>query len=59
MTSKINSDELIVVAGGGGFIGGWLVRHFLEQGYRRIRAVDLKPVNEWYQCFPEAENLTD
>jgi nucleoside-diphosphate-sugar epimerase len=58
VTSKINSDELIVVAGGGGFIGGWLVRHFLEKGHRRVRAVDLKPVNDWYQCFPEAENLT-
>jgi GDP-D-mannose 3', 5'-epimerase len=58
VSSKSNSDELIVVAGGGGFIGGWLVRHFLQQGHQRIRAVDLKPVDEWYQRFPDAENLT-
>jgi GDP-D-mannose 3',5'-epimerase len=57
MSSKINSDELIIVAGGGGFIGGWLVRHLLEQGFRRIRVVDLKPLTEWYQLFPGVENL--
>jgi GDP-D-mannose 3',5'-epimerase len=51
------TDDLVVVAGGGGFIGGWLVRHLLELGYRRVRSVDLKAIDDWYQVFPEADNL--
>jgi GDP-D-mannose 3', 5'-epimerase len=50
-------DDLIVVAGGGGFIGGHLVAHLRQQGYWRIRAVDIKPVHEWYQAFDEVENV--
>src|SRR5712692_9295931 len=51
------SAEKIVVCGAGGFIGGHLVADLLRQGHRSIRAVDLKPVKDWYQLFPEAENL--
>lgn len=51
------NSNLIVVCGGGGFIGGHLVADLLRQGHRNIRAVDLKPFAEWYQRFPEAENL--
>ncbi len=51
------SSEKIVVCGAGGFIGGHLVADLLRQGHRSIRAVDLKPVEEWYQLFPEVENL--
>jgi nucleoside-diphosphate-sugar epimerase len=47
----------IVVCGGGGFIGGHLVADLLKQGHRDIRAVDIKPFDEWYQQFPEVENL--
>ncbi len=50
------SDKLIVVAGGGGFIGGWLVRHFRDKGFK-VRSVDIKPFNEWYQHFDDVENL--
>jgi GDP-D-mannose 3',5'-epimerase len=50
-------DGLIVVAGAGGFIGGHLVRYFLERGYARIRAVDKKPVYDWYQVDSRADNL--
>ena len=51
------SSEQIVVCGGGGFIGGHLVANLLRQGHRDIRAVDLKPLDEWYQRFSEVENL--
>ena len=51
-------NELVVVAGGGGFIGGALVADFRRQGYKRIRAVDIKPFEEWYQCFDDVENIT-
>ncbi|HEY2082245.1 MAG TPA: NAD-dependent epimerase/dehydratase family protein [Verrucomicrobiae bacterium] len=47
----------IVVCGGGGFIGGHLVADLLKQGQHEIRAVDIKPFDEWYQQFPEVENL--
>lgn len=50
-------DDLVVVAGAGGFIGGHLVADLLRQGYTRIRAVDVKPFHEWYQRFPEVDNL--
>jgi nucleoside-diphosphate-sugar epimerase len=51
------SSELIVVCGAGGFIGGHLVADLLRQGHGRLRAVDCKPFDEWFQKFPEAENL--
>jgi GDP-D-mannose 3',5'-epimerase len=44
-----------VVAGAGGFIGGHLVEALLERG-RTVRAVDVKPLNEWHQKFDDAEN---
>jgi nucleoside-diphosphate-sugar epimerase len=51
------SDELIAVGGAGGFIGGNLVASLRKQGVKRIRAVDIKPFDEWYQCFDDVENL--
>ena len=53
----LNQDDLIVVAGAGGFIGGSLVRYFHDLGYTRIRAVDKKPLENWYQQIPGVENL--
>lgn len=50
-------DGVILVAGAGGFIGGWLVRHLHDRGLRRVRAVDIKPIEQWYQVTEEAENL--
>ena len=51
------NDQLILVAGGGGFIGGHLVARLREQGHENIRSVDIKPVHEWYQAFDDVENL--
>jgi len=51
-------DKLIVVCGAGGFIGGHLVADLLKQGHTRIRAVDLKPLDRWYQKFAGVENLS-
>jgi GDP-D-mannose 3', 5'-epimerase len=55
MTSP--SEDLIVVCGAGGFIGGHLVGDLLRQGHRRIRGIDIKPFHRWYQRFPEVESL--
>jgi GDP-D-mannose 3', 5'-epimerase len=52
----LSNDELVMVAGAGGFIGGHLVAHLLRRGYRRVRAVDSKPLGEWFQLFPEVDN---
>jgi GDP-D-mannose 3', 5'-epimerase len=51
------NKERIVVAGAGGFIGGHLVAAFRRKGHNRIRAVDVKPLEEWYQRFDDVENL--
>jgi nucleoside-diphosphate-sugar epimerase len=53
----LNQDDLIVITGAGGFIGGSLVRYFHDLGYTRIRAVDKKPLSNWYQRLPDVENL--
>jgi len=50
-------DDLIVVAGAGGFIGGALVRYFSDKGFTRIRAIDKKPLPVWYQRTPGVECL--
>jgi nucleoside-diphosphate-sugar epimerase len=50
-------DQLIVVNGAGGFIGGNLVADLRRQGYEKIRAVDIKPYHEWYQKYDDVENL--
>ncbi len=46
----------IVIAGAGGFIGGHLVKDMISKGHK-VRAVDIKPLNEWYQIQEEADNL--
>ncbi|QDT14136.1 NAD-dependent epimerase/dehydratase family protein [Alienimonas californiensis] len=51
------NNSTILVAGAGGFIGGHLVADLLRRGYENVRAVDVKPMDRWYQVFPEAENV--
>jgi GDP-D-mannose 3',5'-epimerase len=50
-------DGLVVVTGAGGFIGGALVASLRQQGHKKIRAVDVKPLEHWYQRTPDVENL--
>ena len=54
MASK---DQLIVIAGGGGFIGGHLVGELRRQGYKKVRSVDIKPLSEWYQVHKGVDNV--
>jgi len=55
-TPRAGKDDLILVAGAGGFIGGALVRRLHEKGFNRIRAVDKKPLPHWYQRTPGVES---
>lgn len=55
--NKLNKDDLIVIAGGGGFIGGSLASYFHKNGFTRIRAIDKKPLPDWYQRIPGVECL--
>jgi nucleoside-diphosphate-sugar epimerase len=50
------TQGLVVVAGAGGFIGGHLVNELLRRG-RPVRAVDVKPMAEWYQVSKDADNV--
>ncbi|HEY0161665.1 MAG TPA: NAD-dependent epimerase/dehydratase family protein [Edaphobacter sp.] len=50
--------EKAVVCGAGGFIGGHLVQSLLANGVEVIRAVDIKPLDEWYQASKGVENLS-
>ena len=52
----MSKHDLCVVAGAGGFIGGHLVKKMREEGFEQIRAVDHKPISEWYQLFDDVEN---
>jgi|LakMenEpi03Aug12_release.lakeMendotaPanAssembly.Ray.scaffolds.fasta_scaffold156827_3 GDP-D-mannose 3',5'-epimerase len=51
----VKSDR-ILVAGAGGFIGGWLVRDLLNKGFTNIVAVDIKEFSNWYQIFDQTTN---
>ena len=57
MSASIGKNDLIVVAGAGGFIAGALTRYFHDKGFQKIRAVDKKPLPQWYQIVPGVERL--
>ena len=52
-----SADDLIVITGAGGFIAGNLALYFRQKGFTRIRAVDKKPLYEWYLRVPGVESL--
>jgi nucleoside-diphosphate-sugar epimerase len=55
--SETRKTDRIVIAGAGGFIAGNLVKYFRDRGFTNIRAVDKKPLDDWYLCSPEVESL--
>jgi GDP-D-mannose 3', 5'-epimerase len=55
MNADSNRNRTVLVAGAGGFIGGHLAAALIEQG-AEVRAVDAKPLEEWFQLHDAAEN---
>ena len=53
----LKPDDLIVITGAGGFIAGNLALYFKNKGFTNIRAVDKKPLYEWYLHVPGVQNL--
>lgn len=51
----MSSNERVLVTGAGGFIGGHLVADLLEKGHEVVTA-DIKPLTDWYQVHPKADN---
>lgn len=53
-----SKGQTAVVCGAGGFIGGHLVKSLLANKVKVVRAVDVKPLDEWYQATDGVENLS-
>ena len=53
----MDTNELVLVTGAGGFIGGHLLAALRRRGFHRLRGVDIKPLDQWYQRFDDVENL--
>ena len=52
----LEKNAKITVGGAGGFIGGALIKNLKDQGYTNLRAVDVKPLTEWYQVVNGVDN---
>ena len=46
-----------LIVGGGGFIGGHLIKRLLKEN-NDVRAADLKPLDLWFQKFDQSENFS-
>jgi GDP-D-mannose 3',5'-epimerase len=53
----VDKNKKVVIAGAGGFIGGWLVSGLNAMGFTNIVAVDIKPLKNWYQLNNDNFNL--
>lgn len=49
--------QRILVTGAGGFIGGHLVKCLKTSGASQIRAVDIKPLADWYLRTPGVQDV--
>jgi GDP-D-mannose 3', 5'-epimerase len=54
---QLSLESPVLVTGAGGFIGGHLVSELRRRSFEQVRAVDIKPLDDWYQLHSDAENL--
>jgi len=55
----MTKNDRIVIAGAGGFIAGALTRYFKQRGFTKLRAVDIKPIDQWYQVVEGVESIPE
>tara|TARA_B100001778_G_scaffold329863_1_gene331487 strand:+ start:629 stop:1633 length:1005 start_codon:yes stop_codon:yes gene_type:complete len=48
---------MILITGAGGFIGGFLAKELSNDPRVKVRCVDIKPLDQWYQIHEQCENL--
>ncbi len=48
----------VLICGAGGFIGGHLANHFLENSEYEIVCADIKPEINWFQIFDKNQNYS-
>ena len=58
MSDDLDRAKRVLVAGGGGFIGGHLVGELLRRGFADVRSVDIKPLGRWYQQHDGVDNVS-
>lgn len=52
----LDTSAPVLVAGGGGFIGGALAAELLARGFTDVRVADVKPTDRWYQVHDAVDN---
>jgi len=55
--SQLNTDDLRLVTGAGGFLGGHLVAEPRRRGRHRLRAVDIRPLDQRFHRFIDNQVL--
>jgi nucleoside-diphosphate-sugar epimerase len=50
-------NKKILIAGAGGFIGGWMVHELSKNKDLEIKCIDVKPFDNWYQVSSSTENV--
>ena len=56
LVQLFDTDDLVLIAGGGGFIGGHMTAALRNMGFRRLRAVDIKPIDRWFHRFDDVDS---
>ncbi len=51
----MDKNKTILVVGAGGFIGGHMVKRFIDNG-NKVIASDIKPKEYWFQDFEKSNN---